>query len=34
MIVYVGFAQRDEWTNWAGVYARHAARFEAASPLA
>lgn len=31
MIVYVGFAQRDEWTDWAGAYARHAARFEAAS---
>lgn len=31
MIVYVGFAQRDEWANWAAVYARHAERFEAAS---
>ncbi len=31
MIVYVGFAQRDEWSDWAGTYARHAARFEAAS---
>ncbi|MBM3494099.1 MAG: hypothetical protein FJX72_07240 [Armatimonadetes bacterium] len=31
MIVYVGFAQPDEWADWAGTYARHAARFEAAS---
>jgi GMP synthase (glutamine-hydrolysing) len=31
MIVYVGFAQRDEWSAWAGIYARHAERFEAAS---
>jgi GMP synthase-like glutamine amidotransferase len=31
VIVYVGFAQRDEWADWAATYARHAARFEAAS---
>jgi GMP synthase (glutamine-hydrolysing) len=31
MIVYIGFAQRDERTDWAGTYARHAARFERAS---
>jgi GMP synthase (glutamine-hydrolysing) len=31
MIVYVGFAQRDEWTGWAQTYARHARRFEEAS---
>lgn len=31
MIVYIGFAQRDEWGDWASTYARHAARFEAAS---
>ncbi|HLJ20031.1 MAG TPA: gamma-glutamyl-gamma-aminobutyrate hydrolase family protein [Stellaceae bacterium] len=31
MIVYIGFAQRDEWTGWAQTYARHAQRFEAAS---
>jgi GMP synthase-like glutamine amidotransferase len=29
--IYVGFAQPDEWPQWAGTYARHAARFEAAS---
>ncbi len=29
--VYIGFAQPDEWQNWAGTYARHAQRFEAAS---
>ena len=29
--VYIGFAQPDEWGNWAGTYARHASRFEAAS---
>jgi GMP synthase-like glutamine amidotransferase len=27
-LLYVGFAQPDEWGNWAGTYARHAARFE------
>ncbi len=31
MIVYVGFAQRDEWSDWAATYARHAAHFEEAS---
>src|SRR5579871_3312984 len=29
--VYIGFAQPDEWQGWAGTYARHAQRFEAAS---
>lgn len=29
--LYIGFAQPDEWTNWAGTYARHAQRFEEAS---
>jgi GMP synthase (glutamine-hydrolysing) len=29
--LYVGFAQPDEWQNWAGTYARHAQRFEQAS---
>jgi GMP synthase-like glutamine amidotransferase len=28
--VYIGFAQPDEWEGWAGTYARHARRFEAA----
>ncbi len=32
MIVYIGFAQPDEWLSWAGTYARHAQRFELASP--
>lgn len=31
MIVYIGFAQPDEWVSWAQTYARHAQRFEAAS---
>lgn len=31
MIVYIGFAQRDEWVGWAQTYARHAQRFEEAS---
>lgn len=31
MILYVGFAQHDEWVDWANVYARHALRFEEAS---
>ena len=31
LIVYIGFAQPDEWQGWAGTYARHAQRFEAAS---
>jgi GMP synthase-like glutamine amidotransferase len=31
LIVYIGFAQPDEWGNWAGTYARHAQRFETAS---
>ncbi|HLV81571.1 MAG TPA: hypothetical protein VKT32_14890 [Chthonomonadaceae bacterium] len=31
MIVYIGFAQPDEWPGWAGTYARHAQRFEEAS---
>jgi len=31
MIVYVGFAQPDEWEGWAGTYARHARRFESAA---
>ena len=29
--LYIGFAQSDEWAGWAGTYARHAQRFEAAS---
>lgn len=29
--LYIGFAQPDEWENWAGTYARHTQRFEAAS---
>ena len=29
--LYIGFAQPDEWADWAGTYARHVARFEAAS---
>ncbi|HLK61147.1 MAG TPA: gamma-glutamyl-gamma-aminobutyrate hydrolase family protein [Chthonomonadaceae bacterium] len=29
--VYIGFAQPDEWSGWAGTYARHAQRFEQAS---
>src|SRR5437016_3306877 len=29
--VYIGFAQPDERQHWAGTYARHAQRFEAAS---
>lgn len=29
--LYIGFAQPDEWQGWAGTYARHAQRFEAAS---
>jgi GMP synthase-like glutamine amidotransferase len=29
--VYIGFAQPNEWTQWAETYARHAERFEAAS---
>jgi GMP synthase-like glutamine amidotransferase len=31
LILYIGFAQPDEWQQWAGTYARHAQRFEAAS---
>ena len=31
LTVYIGFAQPDEWHHWVGTYARHAARFEAAS---
>lgn len=31
LIVYIGFAQPDEWGNWVGTYARHAQRFEKAS---
>lgn len=31
LILYVGFAQPDEWEGWAGTYARHARRFEVAS---
>ncbi len=31
MIVYLGFAQQDEWVGWAQTYARHAQRFEAAA---
>lgn len=31
MIVYIGFAQPDEWPQWARAYAVHAQRFEAAS---
>jgi GMP synthase (glutamine-hydrolysing) len=31
MLVYVGFAQPDEWEGWAQTYARHARRFEQAS---
>ena len=31
MFIYVGFAQPDEWVNWAQTYARHAKRFEEAS---
>lgn len=33
LIVYVGFAQPDEWQDWAGTYARHARRFEQAAGL-
>lgn len=33
-IVYVGFAQPDEWAGWAGTYGRHARRFEDASRTA
>jgi GMP synthase (glutamine-hydrolysing) len=29
--LYIGFAQPDEWAGWAGTYARHVQRFEAAS---
>jgi GMP synthase-like glutamine amidotransferase len=29
--VYIGFAQPDEWQNWAGTYARHVQCFEEAS---
>jgi GMP synthase (glutamine-hydrolysing) len=29
--VYIGFAQPDEWSGWAGTYARHIAKFEAAA---
>lgn len=29
--LYIGFAQPDEWADWAGTYARHVARFEKAS---
>lgn len=31
MIVYVGFAQRDEYPQWASTYAVHVQRFEAAA---
>jgi GMP synthase-like glutamine amidotransferase len=31
VLIYIGFAQPDEWVNWAQTYARHAQRFEAAS---
>lgn len=31
MILYIGFAQPDEWTHWASTYARHAQRFEEAA---
>jgi GMP synthase (glutamine-hydrolysing) len=31
IILYIGFAQPDEWPSWAGTYARHAQRFEEAS---
>ncbi|MDE2125902.1 MAG: gamma-glutamyl-gamma-aminobutyrate hydrolase family protein [Armatimonadetes bacterium] len=31
LILYIGFAQPDEWEGWAGTYARHARRFEEAS---
>ncbi len=31
MILYIGFAQPDEWEHWAGIYARHARRFEEAA---
>ena len=31
MIIYIGFAQPDEWAGWTQNYARHAQRFEAAS---
>jgi GMP synthase-like glutamine amidotransferase len=30
LLLYIGFAQPDEWPHWAGTYARHAQRFEAA----
>lgn len=29
--LYIGFAQPDEWVDWAGTYAWHVTRFEAAS---
>src|SRR5579862_3441409 len=31
LILYVGFAQPDEWGGWGGTYARHGQRFEEAS---
>ncbi len=31
MLVYVGFAQPDEWVQWAHAYAHHARRFEQAA---
>src|SRR5947209_228724 len=31
MFVYVGFAQPDEWPDWAHTYAKHMQRFEAAA---
>ena len=31
LILYVGFAQPDEWRHWAGTYALHSTRFEKAA---
>ena len=31
LCLYIGFAQPDEWRHWAGTYAAHAQKFEAAS---
>jgi hypothetical protein len=30
-VLYIGFAQADEWDAWAPVYDRHETRFEEAS---
>ncbi len=31
LILYIGFAQKDEWEHWAGTYSQHALRFEMAA---